>query len=800
MFNKSIMSKVMGKIFSPIVSSLETSEISRYFTTFNSLFNMYGAFSSPVTLSGDFRISFDFSVPAGTNSTFLGGADDFNNRIFINGGEVNGVVGGASLFDSRVPVADSSALNSVVVQRVGVGITITVNGVTGAVKNSGNAFVLDYVGRVNTSYSDGIIANLQIEDLTIPAWGNQIVYSDSATQAVFSLSAADAPTITGTTVSRNDSALTYLQGTVEAYGLTFPRTLFNRVSNLSFSATERAAQDGRVVFDTDATEFELRFYVISSWVRVFVDNEDYGLYENTVNSGQIRYLKISGLPVGSKTIRIETGENHPFGDIVIPTGSSISQTSGLQGSSLCFLGDSFTEGTGAGSGNQSYTYVGVAGRALGTDRYSSSGFGGTGYVTDFFPGFGDTRPSLETRAQWDAVGYDHYIVAIGINDDDAVDITTNINATFDTIRANNPDAAVYVLSPWGNGSGGNIKPNITASIQSAISGRAGFYYIPVWQVEFTKSDSTHPDEAGHKVLGEYIAGEIRKIKPLVVDSSIDKAYSPTSNVIRNDAAVLGGELWSSPNLVGSFTDNGDGFFAKVTGGGGELQKTGQGISNGDAFIVKGFIDGLGVGDSLAIQAGGAPTDGRARVSVSDNGSFEVMVIVETDSFDALRVVASGVDVAFTISNISWRQIPTSTPYITLQNSAADGSSSASYTFDAGENRWEGVDAWVNPVVGSQWVDNMDGSYTLAGDGSSNQLRQEDLNLATYEVSWTVDAIDNAMKVQGFDNAPYLFSTTGGDSFVSFCSGGNLNFDRAGSNVVNATISNISLKQILELPQ
>lgn len=161
MINRLISSPVPRLITSAIGN---VNAVSRYFTTFDSVANMYGEFSSSVTLSGDFRIEFDFSVPVGSNSAFLGGVGDFNNRIFINNSEVNGVVGGASLFNGRVAVNDSSDLNHVVIERTDVAITITVNGVKGAVINSANTFVLNYIGRVNTTYSQGFIANLQIED------------------------------------------------------------------------------------------------------------------------------------------------------------------------------------------------------------------------------------------------------------------------------------------------------------------------------------------------------------------------------------------------------------------------------------------------------------------------------------------------------------------------------------------------------------------------------------------------------------------------------------------------------------
>ena len=114
--------------------------------------------------------------------------------------------------------------------------------------------------------------------------------------------------------------------------------------------------------------------------------------------------------------------------------------------------------------------------------------------------------------------------------------------------------------------------------------------------------------------------------------------------------------------------------------------------------------------------------------------------------------------------------------------------------------WLGVELWVDPPpnIGSQWVDNGSKSYTYIGDGTFNQLQNNDIVVvgSTYVVSFDVASVNGTMRVASNSNIG-VFSTTGLKSFTFVADGVQVYFARD-IGIVNCTINNISIKRLIEV--
>ncbi|MFC5346251.1 SGNH/GDSL hydrolase family protein [Brevundimonas staleyi] len=180
---------------------------------------------------------------------------------------------------------------------------------------------------------------------------------------------------------------------------------------------------------------------------------------------------------------------------------------------MLVLGDSFTDGTGAT--HKGDVFAAVAADYLGIGARIASGVGSTGYVNTA----SGTRYKLVERLPTDLArattegAVDAVVIAMGINDLAlSASVAAEAAACFDLIRATLPGALVFVTTAWDTAAPSAPSANylaVSAAIQSALGTRGGFYLLDAEGVEFTKSDATHPDTAGHSTLGEWLNAEIR---------------------------------------------------------------------------------------------------------------------------------------------------------------------------------------------------------------------------------------------------------------------------------------------------
>lgn len=287
------------------------------------------------------------------------------------------------------------------------------------------------------------------------------------------------------------------------------------------ASTEYIGGTGGTVGDGE-TQTVFRASVIATAAKVsfsMLDNE--AVYRFIVGS---QYVSLAGTPIAGTSGRVYYELD--FGSVarrVVSVEGILSQgfeRVGLPAAAIpiervsppkrmIVVGDSFVWGAGATLNSDGLATV--AGDMLGISDTWQSGAGGTGYINTS----GGTKYNLQQRLQdinsygpWDAI-----VVAIGLNDigQTAGAITTAVETCLASIRSANPAAPVFVVGPWDVNAPGAVVANYAvtkAAIQAGIH-IAGCWFLDPQGVTYTKSDASHPDTAGHKTLGDWLALAIK---------------------------------------------------------------------------------------------------------------------------------------------------------------------------------------------------------------------------------------------------------------------------------------------------
>jgi hypothetical protein len=82
------------------------------------------------------------------------------------------------------------------------------------------------------------------------------------------------------------------------------------------------------------------------------------------------------------------------------------------------------------------------------------------------------------------------------------------------LRANHPNALIFVIGPWDSASPGSASTGYTTvkqQIISATADRGGFYFLDPEGLTYSKVDAVHPDDAGHAKLGNWLNAQIRSV-------------------------------------------------------------------------------------------------------------------------------------------------------------------------------------------------------------------------------------------------------------------------------------------------
>ncbi|MDB5682575.1 MAG: hypothetical protein JWM75_273 [Sphingomonas bacterium] len=183
---------------------------------------------------------------------------------------------------------------------------------------------------------------------------------------------------------------------------------------------------------------------------------------------------------------------------------------------IAFLGDSYTQSTGAAS--VARTYAGAIAARLGMDLYAD-GVGSMGWNSA-----GGNAPTARiakgiavmTRAP------DYVVTAMGYNDKSAdaagiVALKASYDAAVAALRASWPKAQVLTMGPWTPGGGQTDLSTVRAAlIERATALGSPFLDInnivnPANMAAYTGGDNVHPTALGHQYLGWRAAALIRPL-------------------------------------------------------------------------------------------------------------------------------------------------------------------------------------------------------------------------------------------------------------------------------------------------
>jgi lysophospholipase L1-like esterase len=228
-----------------------------------------------------------------------------------------------------------------------------------------------------------------------------------------------------------------------------------------------------------------------------------------------------------------------FYGVYIGPNDTIYPTARPRGPFTIFMGDSFTEGTGADGWYNGY--ASTIGRMLGWD-YWTSGSGGTGYLN------AGTRIKFQDRVQRDVIAHDPEIVILQGGQNDTTFQPNEVEAAaellFKTVTAGLPNALVIAIS---NIAIANTTTAVTqtrdaikaAALRNGIAlidsidgvtydfngnplsvsmgnwfsgiGNIGSPQATGNRTYYTYSDGGHPSNAGHPYIAERVTGEIQRL-------------------------------------------------------------------------------------------------------------------------------------------------------------------------------------------------------------------------------------------------------------------------------------------------
>ena len=252
-------------------------------------------------------------------------------------------------------------------------------------------------------------------------------------------------------------------------------------------------------------------------------------YRGRVDHDRLRRLRIAltGLVViglGAFVVAVFAPGSGPAdaaaGSAAPPTTAAPTTGDDVTGPTLAFLGDSITEGIGAGP-QEGYAWVAAA--ELGWPLALVDGIAGSGYLT---PGY--ARPMPDRVADVVAAAPDVVVVAGGTNDaragygpDEVGPVATALLAD---LRAGLPDAVIVVMSTFPTSVSAAVtgETAVDAALREAATSVDAAYvdaHVLIaeavedpaeWQ-GYISGDGLHPNADGYRVLGEAVAAELGQI-------------------------------------------------------------------------------------------------------------------------------------------------------------------------------------------------------------------------------------------------------------------------------------------------
>ncbi len=261
----------------------------------------------------------------------------------------------------------------------------------------------------------------------------------------------------------------------------------------------------------------------------------------------------------------------------------------------------------------------------------------------------------------------------------------------------------------------------------------------------------------------WVGGD-RNTGTLVGDYPIDEDWTQ-GNVVRNRAAVLGGELWVNPTLGSQWTDNGDGSYT-LAGNGVYSDMFVDVPENGKSYLATfDYTSDEEIGMRIDSSTNGVQPE-----KLKGSGTANVLLIANDSGSTRIGFARSnsGEVVNATISNISVREIPSGYPYALAINVTQDDAEKFTKV-DSGAN-WLGkylwshsVDYFVEQVQSVIDYQGVVGQHLIKTDSAATGVKEIDLTTnfvegEIYRVSYTI--VENRAGLLNFSDFGVMPSTVG----------------------------------------
>ncbi len=261
-----------------------------------------------------------------------------------------------------------------------------------------------------------------------------------------------------------------------------------------------------VAFTAKLRTFEVSTLATGSDYRFIVDGRATPLRRLPGTWKPVR-IRVRFRRPGARLVVFEMGRRTVFGGV---TGR-VSRSRVDFGPRTIWLGDSYTDGTGATDSLAGY--VQVASSLLGLGDSWASGLAGTGYLN----AGGRGKVAFGSRLQSDVLAYRPHtvVVAGGINDGERRPDDVRAAAAELFRRIGSSGARLVVIAPWQLNdppTPGDVTLN--AAIRAAAEEAGGLFVATTgWITDanrrrYVGSDGVHPTQAGHEYLGRRVAAAI----------------------------------------------------------------------------------------------------------------------------------------------------------------------------------------------------------------------------------------------------------------------------------------------------
>ncbi len=158
----SMISPMIGTMINPMIGANQ-----RCFIELDPVLNSYYIIDTPITFTGDYKQTADVYYSTAKEPTLVGNSANSNSSFTVT--PLGAVTWRADTTSTQVGTANgvvpNGKLSTIIVERIGSNGTITVNGVqefSGAVPTGSS--IVNAIGRRNTVYSSGIIANVILDN------------------------------------------------------------------------------------------------------------------------------------------------------------------------------------------------------------------------------------------------------------------------------------------------------------------------------------------------------------------------------------------------------------------------------------------------------------------------------------------------------------------------------------------------------------------------------------------------------------------------------------------------------------